>query len=157
MGLDISAYSNIRLSPSDDTHEIWFSDLGFEQSNDEKIAVGEDREYDYDECFDFRAGSYRGYNIFRSNLCNTVNGITDSELWSMDKEKAKKLPFYYLINFSDCEGFIGTKYCKKLYKDFCEFETVYQEKQGDQYYLMTYSNFKEAFRIGSNNGVVSFH
>lgn len=63
-------------------------------------------------------------------------------------------PFYELIFFSDCEGTIGYEICKKLYGDFVEFDKI--SSMQDENFYNTYSKFKEAFRVASDNGVVVF-
>ena len=153
MGLDITAYKNIRIREleKDEEGEYYFCNSGFEQSN-----MNIENKYvniDFDEEFDFRAGSYSGYNHFRNSLCLASNNITDEDLWNSEN---KTLKFYWLINFSDCEGYIGTDYCKILYDEFVKYEKEIKLTL-DEYHHRTYDNFKEAFRLALNNGLVSFH
>lgn len=108
---------------------------------------------EFDEEFDFRAGSYSGYNKFRNELCISANNIQDKELWTSKNEAFK---FYWLINFTDCDGYIGTSYCKILYDEFVKYENEVKSNL-NEYFHKTYDNFKEAFRLASDNGLVSFH
>ena len=151
MGLDITAYKNIKIIESEEP-EYYFSNTGFPQSN---MIDFENKEIqiNFDEEFDFRAGSYGGYNKFRNELCISVNNISDEELWA---SKDESLKFYWLINFSDCDGYIGTSYCKILYDEFVKYEDEVKSNLQDYYHII-YDNFKEAFRLGSDNGLVSFH
>lgn len=154
MGLDVTAYSNFKITKvviEEDDYEYYFCNSGFEQSN-----MNIEEQYvniDFDEDFDFRAGSYGGYNHFRNSLCLASNNITAKELWNSED---KTLKFYWLINFSDCEGYIGTGYCKILYDEFVKYEKEVKEKLNIDYHDK-YDNFKEAFRLGANNGLVNFH
>lgn len=151
MGLDITAYGNIKIV-KDDEPEYYFSNTEFPQSNMPDIE-NKEIQIEFDEEFDFRAGSYSGYNKFRNDLCFVANGIKDKELWA---SKDESLKFYWLINFTDCDGYIGTSYCKILYDEFVNYEDEVKSKL-NEYFHETYDNFKEAFKLASNNGLVSFH
>lgn len=151
MGLDITAYKDIKIIENKEP-EYYFSSSDFPQSNMPNL---EDKEIqiDFKEEFDFRAGSYSGYNLFRNELCISANNIKAEELWDLKDESLK---FYWLINFTDCDGYIGTSYCSILYEEFCKYEEDVKLKLND-YFHQTYDNFKESFRLGRDNGLVSFH
>ena len=151
MGLDITAYRNIKIVEGEEP-EYYFANSGFKQSNMTNIE-NKEIQMDFDESFDFGAGSYSGYNIFRNELCLASNNITAEQLWSLQDETLK---FYWLINFSDCEGYIGTSYCKILYDEFVKYEEEVKTKL-DEYYHKKYDYFKEAFRVGESDGLVNFH
>ena len=151
MGLDITAYRNIKIVEGEES-EYYFANSGFKQSNMTNIE-NKEIQIDFDESFDFRAGSYSGYNIFRNELCLASNNITAEQLWSLQDETLK---FYWLINFSDCEGYIGTSYCKILYDEFVKYEEEVKIKL-DEYYHGKYDDFKEAFKVGASDGLVDFH
>jgi len=152
MGLDVTAYKNIKIV-EDEEPEYYFSNTGFPQSN-MKYLENREIQIEFDEDFHFRAGSYSGYNQFRNELCKIANNITAKELWDLDNESFKL--FYWLINFTDCDGYIGASYCKILYDEFVKYEDEVKSNL-QEYYHIIYDNFKEAFRIGSVNGLVSFH
>ena len=154
MGLDITAYKNIRIREltKDEEGEYYFSNSGFKQSNMPNLE-NKEIQIEFDDGFDFRAGSYGGYNRFRNQLCLASNNISADELWKSENENLK---FYWLINFTDCDGYIGTDYCKILYDEFVKYEKEIKLSL-DEYYYQTYDNFKEAFRLGADNGLVSFH
>lgn len=154
MGLDITAYKNIRKVdiPEGNEGEYHFSNTGFTQSNMTDFE-NEEIQIVFDEDFSFRAGAYSSYNKFRNELCLAANGIKDETLWA---SKDENLKFYWLINFSDCDGYIGTSYCKILYDEFCKYEEDIKSKLNECYHL-NYNNFKKAFKLGSNNGLVDFH
>lgn len=158
MGLDISAYKNVKLSDSqtDDNWEIYSND-------DFPVQTGELAGKFYDEDVeadvDFRAGSYGGYNIWRNRLCELSNGISAAELWN-DLEGANpdfysKYKFSYLINFSDCEGYICSEICAILAKEFEDNISMIVDE--DSYFKERYHNWLEAFKIGAQDGFVQFH
>ena len=68
-----------------------------------------------------------------------------------------------MINFSDCEGAIGTVVSARLYRDFVENEEKANNFPANpsnfdkEYNLETYKKWKEAFRLASDAGVVIFH
>lgn len=151
MGLDVTAYKNIKIV-EDEEPEYYFSNTGFPQSNMNDLE-NKEIQIDFDEEFDFRAGSYGGYNKFRNELCISINKISAEELWA---SKDETLKFYWLINFTNCDGYIGTSYCEILYDEFCKYEEEVKEKL-NEYWHQSYDNFKEAFRLASGDGLVSFH
>jgi len=120
----------------------------------------------------FRAGSYSGYGLWRSTLAGTFLGTTDlymdhrnnSDEPDWEKVYASEgKPFYELINFSDCEGVFFGPVCTKLYNDFVDNREVYIESENpypawdNDYFVSRYDDWMEAFRLGSQNGLVSLH
>jgi len=111
------------------------------------------------EVLSFRAGSYSGYNWWRSTLARLV-GITPNDAWSDPKIK---VPFLELINFSDCEGVIGPRTSAKLAGDFAEWEeraAAFAESMSDDesdYWLSSYRDWQQAFQLASDGGAVVFH
>lgn len=112
----------------------------------------------------FRAGSYGGYNTFRRYLCEGLVGVDPNVLWS-NPELYENEPMFEMINFSDCEGILGTAVCKKLHPQFVEnrdrFQTYLKEIFGTdseslEWQMSTYDDFMEAFRLGSENGIVVY-
>ena len=64
-------------------------------------------------------------------------------------------PFFELINFSDCDGTLGTAVCKKLAGDFAEFDEKAKLEGGDFY--ENYQHWREACDMASDNGCIRFH
>ena len=153
MGLDICAYSNVRVSDEKDGLIIYSS--GFDQCNMKGLEY---KSLTFNFHFYFFAASYRGYGTFRRMLCKIANKIEIEELWeNEDKEEYQNLPFFWLINFSDCEGYIGTRYCDIIYNDFLKYEELFMSISDiDDYYKDKYRDFKNAFNIASDNGLVKF-
>jgi len=116
--------------------------------------------YQYAEEFDFRAGSYSGYNRWRDQLSRFAHGVSPETVWGNADYVGK--PFYELIEFSDCEGFIGPVVATKLSRDFQEHtsEAIKWSRQYGaeaDYWLQKYHDWMKAFRLASDNGVVRFH
>ena len=126
------------------------------------------------ERYGFRAGSYSGYNEWRRLLARAALGMSDEEVWNKVDSGVgyNEIPFGELINFSDADGVIGPVSAEKLYNDFVNLEEDVMA-QLDRYYLKfedfevdgetyhwfkhKYNDWKEAFRIASDNGAVIFH
>ncbi len=184
MGLDISYYSDLKLvgpktgedSDYDYAVRIWNEECFEYQLGSLK------REQIYDATStskygSFRAGSYGGYNQWRNELANMVGYNGADEVWcdkefdsfknfNLRKDKLKSLsgdivervkPFYELIKFSDAEGVIGSEVCKKLYKDFVDFDQQAKNHIQDDWFYALYNDWKKAFKMASENGAVSFH
>ena len=159
MGLNISIYKNLKMinktkinfdkDEQNDYLEIYNQDFK-KQLNGSDLIIGE--YYDYDCSEEFHIGSYSGYNYWRNELAKLAGYESDVFVW----ENVEDGVFVELINFSDCEGIIGSKTSKKLYDDFCKFDNIASLKDERFYYI--YKEFKEAFKIASeNNGCVLFH
>ena len=119
--------------------------------------------YKAEESMGFRAGSYGGYNQWREELAKlagyaladyTIYGTTtqrhDAGAWA-----ATGGPFWELITFSDCEGVIGPIVSAKLAKDFQEFGE--RAKGIGGYFYDRYQEWRAAFEMAADNGMVRFH
>lgn len=117
MGLDITARKNLKVVEKPELDEDgypvnweteWQPGASMEWSEECFPGRGEGVEpkavYTWEDDYGFRAGSYSGYNWWRSKL----------------EEFAEGDSFQELINFADNEGVIGPVVSKKLYKDFIE-------------------------------------
>jgi len=183
MGLDISYYSNLKMSgpcTGDDSDY----DCDVRVCNEEcfEYQLGSlKRDYLYESTSNsqhgsFGAGSYSGYNQWRNELAIMAGYNGAEEVWqdesfdsfkrfNLRKDKLdyiigdpveKVKPFYELINFSDAEGYIGSEVSKKLYQDFVDFDEK-AKNHTEGWFYRKYCEWKEAFRIASNNGAVGFH
>jgi len=147
-------------------HSPSFPEQGEGLPNGAVVATGEE--------FGHRAGSYSGYNEWRRLLARAALGMSDEEVWNKVDSGVgyNEIPFGELINFSDADGVIGPIASQKLYNDFVKYEEPIMKKL-DRFYLKfddyeidgetydwfkhKYKDWKEAFRIASNNGAVIFH
>ena len=130
----------------------------------EDMQGGKYTETDDTEEHHFRAGSYGGYNAFRRLLCEALVGVDVDTLWG-SPDLYKDSPGFEMINFSDCEGILGTGVCQKLYPQLLEnrdkFKTHLANKFMDSeteivWQMSTYDDFVEAFKLGSENGIVVY-
>lgn len=103
--------------------------------------------YGWEDSFEFRAGSYIGYGMWRSELDWFKGDVA----------------FQELINFADNEEVIGSVVSKKLYNDFCTYEKEAEEysksveDSDGEWFIYSYRNWKKAFEYASQNGAVDFH
>jgi len=185
MGLDISYYSNLKLSGKQTGEESDWEDHDVRIYNEKCFTYQLGsliREHLYDTTPSshyggFRAGSYGGYNQWRNNLAKMAGYNDAEEVWqdetfdsfkvcnnrkdkldSINGEIVERIkPFYELINFSDAEGSIGPEIAKKLYEDFVNFDEQAQNYTEEDWFYKLYEEWKEAFKIASENGAVLFH
>lgn len=157
MGLDITAYKNLKKVENpkiDEYGELinwdseWIPGASMEWSEKHFPGRGEGIEpnsaYTWEDSFDFRAGSYSGYNRWRAKLEEFKEGDSFEEL----------------INFADNEGVIGYVVAAKLYNDFVKFEEKAEEysrtiSDGDWWFEL-YKEWKKAFKFASQQGAVDF-
>lgn len=170
MGLAIYAYRQVELVEvlTQEEYEAKYESYGFDTEHVNEVYIDTpdfpeqlvgstlvaNGVYKVAEEFYFRAGSYSGYNAWREWLCSTFLQVTPEEVWS-NPEKYRKLPFYYLINFSDCEGVIAGDAVTKLLQDFQDHQTQADEIGGE--YLELYNNWCKAFELAADGGYVSFY
>jgi hypothetical protein len=124
------------------------------------------------ESFGFRAGSYSGYNAWRRHLCLMALDREPEDVWA-DPEHFAGRPFVELINFSDCEGLIGPKTSAKLARDFAAFaeraeQYVNEHSRPDKsgkgddedevgpWFLESYREWRQAFELAADDGLVRF-
>lgn len=115
------------------------------------------------DSFRFRAGSYSYYNRWRDRLAQ----LAGYPLGQYEKYGRKwdsfcvscwggaSGPFAELINFSDCEGTIGTAVSTKLANDFADFQEK-ANKVGEYGFPTLYNDFRRAFEMASDGGAVDF-
>lgn len=120
--------------------------------------------YKASESFDFRAGSYGCYNMWRDRLAKLA-GYPEGTYEQYGKDcpshcvacwNGAQGPFSELIHFSDCEGVIGATVSKKLAADFAEFEEAAKTREDEQFFKL-YQDWQKAFTMAANGGAVSFH
>lgn len=120
--------------------------------------------YTFGESMSFRAGSYSGYNDWRERLAQLAGyPATETASASLGARSLHSAacwngatgPFSELIDFSDCEGSLGPEVSKKLLADFIEFEPMASAIGGRFYDL--YAEWKKAFELAADGGMVCFH
>ena len=154
MGLDISAYSRLQNNAGEDAVRIW-RNPDFPGRADDLQDGGM---YIPKGTLQFRAGSYSGYNEWREQLAKLAGypAVTNKSkphseaAWQKDSG-----PFWELINFSDCEGTLGSAICAKLAKDFDEFEERAAAIGG--WFFDRYQLWQKAAHMAADNGAICFH
>lgn len=166
MGLDITAYQNVNLVEVLLTYEDYEEKYDNEWEKYDYVHSCQDFPdrlpplevggvYTFEKKFWFRAGSYSGYNSWREELAAMALSVTPREIWN-NPDRFSGMPFVELINFSDCEGHLGSEVCKKLLKDFDTFVAKAEQIEVD-YFFELYQNWHKAFRMAANNGYIDFH
>ena len=166
MGLDITAYRKVSPAPeanldSDgypkdaDCVLVHQASLEFTEENWPGRSGGlKPGVYSVTDEYDFRAGSYGGYNAWRNWLA-TVAGYANAEAaWNSGQTEG---PFYELIHFADNEGVIGAAASAKLAKDFADHQTKAEQLSPDGYYIQKYNDWRKAFEMAADDGFVNFH
>lgn len=116
----------------------------------------------------FRAGSYSYYNWWRNELANFALGVDAEDVW-FEPHMYRGQPFVELINFTDCDGRIGTTVAAKLAADFTSHTakakrfaaTVTHPDAPDDpdtgtYWLQNFRDFATAFRLAAKDGALEF-
>lgn len=166
MGLDITSYMNLKKIDAtvDEFNEnVAYDANGMQLLRDEWVNLWVDKDfirhadgiedgiYTFDDCGGDTISSHSYYNTWRDELETMV--ATDG-----------RKPFGELINFSDCEGVIGTLTSAKLLADFLEWDDIAEQfgrevanfSDPTSFYRI-YSKFREAFKMAAENGAVIFH
>lgn len=102
------------------------------------------------------AGGYMAYNYWRSELARMI-GTTDRAIF----RDPKPLPFVEMINFSDCEGTIGSGVSAKLAADFATWQDRAERhvpaNGATAWFLGKYNEWRAAYELAANGGCVRFH
>lgn len=179
MGIDIYAYRKLRKTDKPIEHEdgryvvdksdeglAWF-DRGvsdaFDEAHEELYGIrpgyfdglDDGFYYAYDEEESFFGCAYSTYSALRDLLCEYAaeKGLDDGT-------------FREMIYFSDCEGTIGPKVCKKLLTDFeanhdgfLEFvaETLSEDGWLDREFATAlYENYLKGLRYAADDGALVY-
>jgi hypothetical protein len=186
MGLDITAASHLRFAkpiPRDKAfdrleeelakkkkfvNEVYFVLYANQACFRQRLVGMRPGLYEYTRSsrrHSFRAGSYSGYNWWRDQLCRFALGVPAADMWATP-QRYRKQPFVELINFTDCDGRIGTQVSAKLSADFTSHAskarkfTPADDEMGEEgaaaYWLEVYQEFTTAFRLAAKNGALRF-
>lgn len=159
MGLDITGYSKVILDDNQSERDMYDIYIDHHKAFPEHSKPFLQGKYYRTEGlkYGFRAGSYWGYNQWRKQLCNVIYDIDIEEIWDYP-EKYKNKPFFNLINFSDCNGEIGTEMSKSLAKDFKEHQHIIDELSDKYFHFKhAYTEWRKVFELASDDGIVLFH
>lgn len=107
----------------------------------------------------FRVGSYSAYNWWREQLSRFALGVEPNTVWE-DPDRFSGRPFVELINFTDCDGRIGTQLAAKLAADFRSHEDkatgFAAGLDGGDGFLSVYREFAVAFEVAAQQGALAF-
>ena len=160
MGLDITAYRKIiRIELPEGTEPYNYRAFTACLNGDfpgRADDITDGAVYLKSEEFHFRAGSYSGYGEWRRRLAGLAGYVDPEAVWNGGVATG---PFFELINFSDCEGIIGTSVSAKLAKDFADHEHAALGVDGpdSEWFVAKYAEWKKAFEIAADGGCVDFH
>lgn len=169
MGLDVTAYKNLRKSErqdQDDEYELECAVRIYKKQFPQNCMDFEaDVVYEADEAIDGPSIGYIRYGYWRNRLAQLAGYPSlDSEpetphaAWVWKNRPDGR--FAELINFSDCEGCIGTAVAKKIATDFAEFQPsidlLVHNRENEQFKNL-YAEFRKVFEFASNNGLVRYH
>lgn len=165
MGLDITAYSKLEFAKeaTDDWEEVdrMYNEgyvhlyQPYPQYKDRTDGWKDGFYICNGERFDYRAGSYSGYNQRRNMLSIAALGAQDSSVWESPEEyKANAVSL--LVNFSDCEGFIGPVTSAKIYLALMEIPEKRLENW-EEWERRWLNDVIQGFEIASDHGAVRFH
>ena len=161
MGLDCTAYSNIKLlheinKNNEDTDDFWERGLarlymtGFARHSDNL----KDGWYEAEDSYGWCAGSYSGYNRWRNTVSEVGLGVPAKVVWeNFDQYEDEGLA--WLVHFSDCEGFIGPETSKKI---LVGLQKIQEDNLfTDEYDLVKLNHWIIGMTLAANNGAVVFH
>lgn len=146
--LDYDRYVNLK-SLAQMHEEYW-------PGRSEPFADADAEFYSFDEEGYMRAGSYSGYNLWR--------GALQDFAWN-DEHPLPDGAFEELIEFSDCEGLIGTPVSEKLYRDFADNRPYLDEfadarfgadTEERDWFVAKYDEWTQMFDLGRDDGAVRF-
>lgn len=166
MGLDITAYSKAELLETMPSYEAYEEKYGWDDDSLNYVHEAQDFPMRmapivggvykiHGDRFAFRAGSYSGYGAWRETLAEMALGLGPRTIWN-NRDGFAGCAFYELIDFSDCEGVIGTDACRKLAADFDRFQAKADQHE-DSYFRQKYADWSKAFHLAADGGYVDFH
>jgi hypothetical protein len=127
MGLYIRTYINLKFISSDEEaidnlrDEPGYAEIHVNPYFPGRADSLQDGIYSCAEVFEFRAGSYSWYGLFRRALA-ALGGMEDVEsVWKHPKTHEDQ-PFFELVNFADNDGTLDRSTCSKLADDFAQYE-----------------------------------
>jgi hypothetical protein len=122
--------------------------------------------YSFGSSYRFRAGGYGSYSVWREALAELAGYPAEPEDETDDARSLHAAacwngavgPFSDLINFSDCQGVMGTEVCVKLARDFAEHEEAARAFSGERAseFLERYLDWKQAFELAAEGGMLEF-
>lgn len=168
MGLDVTAYKNVKLVGIAADGDEWEEKFDYNKTDwvypdqdflDKLPPIQPGGVYEYGDKFGFHPGAYSSYNEWRNELSLMALGVEARTVWA---NPARYKPFVELINFSDCEGVLGTEVCRKLLQDFMDHQEKANSYQGadedeTEWFVRKYHDWLRAFEYAADGGYIRFH
>lgn len=107
MGLTIAIYE----TPGND-ETVWIDNPEVFAEHQKPFEAGKYSVRTIEYC---HVGSYTGWKIFREELAQLAGKELVKDYWN---NPDPTLPWYWLLNFSDCDGVIGWERCREMLEDF---------------------------------------
>lgn len=182
MGLDIAAFSHLeKVDPElydydyEEGQDVYSKDgapcdpVVWVRKNEYKPERCEypDGPYFYEERTGFYAGGYLSYGSWRNLLAKFADGYDpvegEASPYAAGAWASGEGPFWELIDFSDCEGMLGTKVCQKLLNDFTQYESKLEAFCADMdledaaWFSGKYQEWRNALQLAAQGGCILFH
>ncbi len=162
MGLDITAYSQLKDTgrPIDWAVDEVNAYIPHNHQDFAKRCVEftPGNAFEYEGELHAHIGRYIAFGQWREKLAVLAGYspvIGSYRPYSAGAWASTEGPFWELINFTDCDGVLGTAVCQKLAKEFTDYEAS-ARLLGDEDFLYTYLQFKAAVELASDGGAVVF-
>ena len=167
MGLDVTAFSKVKRLRDLDGDGDYNLDECFLPGNEGPVFSTRAADvpggvYSYTAKLAVFSRSYGTYSHWRDALAKLAGYAAhpteqdSAHIHSRTAWEAEEGPFWELINFTDCDGTLGTTVCQKLLTDFDAFAER-AELALDGWVRDVYRSFHAAFRLAADGGAVKFH
>lgn len=156
MGLDISFYASVKVDPNPpaDTDEQRIV------SNNDSFAARaapfkEGDHFTTDGTTARYSSAYSSYSRVRDILCRKILGMPAEDLWK-DKVKRDEPGFAEMVNFTDCDGFMGPEACARVSAALATLpeDWIAAQEDWDQQCIR---RLVAGFAVAANGGCAEYH
>lgn len=180
MGLDVTAYQNVRKiaawpDPEQQIDDIaeYDPDRGGYVWNGQRVtyihplSIGPYHAhvapltpgiYIYDAECECWGSSYSSYNAWRDWLSRTALGMSARAVWARwgDDSVLRARGAAWLVNFSDCEGYLSGPVSTRILADLRQHEATLRES-GNQWEIEGLDAWLRGLGLAAENGLIEFH
>lgn len=97
--------------------------------------------------------SYGGYSHFRNLVAEMATGFQAETVWGMPDTLEDEVPLYRWIVFSDCEGFLGPKTCRRLADEAAKLTLTFT----DRWDAEKWETWVAMFNLAADTGCIRYH
>lgn len=156
MGLDISFCASVKVDPNPPVdHDA----LRVVQNHDSFVARAapfkDGDHFTTDGAKARYSSAYSSYNRIRDILCRKILGISAEELWA-DKAKRDEPGFAEMVNFTDCDGFIGPEPCARISAALATLPEDWIAAQ-EEWDATCIRRLRDGFAVAANGGCAEYH